>query len=196
MAENEKVYTPNPYIDLNGVFLWQYESAEKIKQIIKNKQAFLKENVEDFWNNWARDVFNIDTANTFGLELWGRFLGVGRPSYIDGGQTIDFTDEQYRTVIKGRLMLMMSNGSVPSINKYLNYLFPDKPAFVVDYHNMSISIVFYYTPTPAEEAVIKMDGFLPRPAGVEVDWGIVPPNEIFGFDGQELSTFDQGSFFA
>lgn len=194
MSQNEKIYNPNPQIDLNGVFLWQYESAEKIKQIIKNKQAFLKENVEDFWNNWIRDVFNIDTANTFGLELWGRFLGIGRPSYVDDDQTIDFTDEQYRTVIKGRLMLMISNGSVPSINRYLNYLFPDKPVFVIDYHNMSISIIFYYTPTPAEEAVIKMDGFLPRPAGVEVNYGIVPPDEVFGFDGQELSTFDQGTF--
>ena len=194
MSQNEKIYNPNPQIDLNGVILWQYESAEKIKQIIKNKQAFLKENVEDFWNNWIRDVFNIDTANTFGLELWGRFLGIGRPSYVDDDQTIDFTDEQYRTVIKGRLMLMISNGSVPSINRYLNYLFPDKPVFVIDYHNMSISIIFYYTPTPAEEAVIKMDGFLPRPAGVEVNYGIVPPDEVFGFDGQELSTFDQGTF--
>lgn len=193
---SNKVFNPNPDIDLNGCFLWQYESAEKLKKIIQNKQAFLNKNVKKFWEDWSNDVFNIDTANTFGLELWGRLLGVGRPSYVDGGQTVDFTDDQYRVVIKGRLLLMMSNGSIPSINKYLNYLFPDKPVFAVNYYNMRMSVVFYYTPTAAEMAIITLDGFLPRPAGVKVNYGIVPPDEVFGFDGQELSTFDNGSFLA
>ena len=163
---------------------------------MQNKQKFLKANVEDFWNNWLKDVFNIDTASTFGLNLWGRFLGVGRPSYMDGGVLVEFDDDQYRTVLKGRLMLMMSNGSVPEINKYINYLFPDKSTFVVDYQDMSVNIVFYYTPSSQEMAIIQLDGFLPRPAGVNVNYVFVPPDEVFGFYGQELSTFDNGSFLA
>lgn len=191
-----KTYEVKPYVDLNGVYLWQYEQAENVKKLIENKQKFLKENVEDFWDNWIKNVFNIDTADSFGLNIWGTILGVGRPSYVDNGQTIDFTDEQYRRVLKGRILLMLSNGSVNSINAYLNYLFPDKPVFAVDYYDMSLNIVFYYTPDASEMAVIQMDGFLPRPAGVEVNYVIIPPDEVFGFDGQELANFDNGAFLA
>ena len=180
--------------DLGNCYLWQYEQAEKLKKLLKGKRDFYKNAVTDFFESWTTNVFNIDTANTFGLNLWGSFVGVKRPEYISGGQTITFTDEQYRTVIKGRIMLMNSNGSVPSINQYLNYLFPGKSSFVVDYQNMSIQIIFYYTPTAEEMAIINLDGFLPRPAGVRVNYIIVPPEEVFGFDGLELSTFDQGSF--
>lgn len=193
---SDKVFEANPKIDLNDCYLWQYEQAEKLKKILQNKQAFLDKNVKQFWDDWVKNVFNIDTANTFGLELWGRFLGVGRPSYVDNGQTIDFTDEQYRTVLKGRVMLMMSNGSIPSINQYLNYLFPNKAVFVVDYFTMAINIVFYYTPTAAEMAIIQSEGFLPRPAGVKVNYVIIPPEEVFGFYGQEMAPFDQGTFLA
>ena len=192
----DKIFKPNTNIDLNLCYLWQYEQAPHEKKMLENKQKFLKENVEDFWSNWLTDVFNINTATTFGLNLWGRLLGVGRPTYIDNGVVVDFTDEQYRTVLKGRVMLMMSNCSIPEINKYLNYLFPNKSVFVVDYQNMSMKIVFYYTPTAQELAIAQLDGFLPRPAGVDVDYVIVPPDEVFGFDGQELSTFDNGTFLA
>lgn len=177
-------------------FLWQYDAAVNLKNLLKKKQAFYEKAVSAFWKQWTKDVFNIDTANTFGLNLWGGFLGVNRPTYIDDGQTITFTDDQYRTVIKGRLMLMNSNGSVPSINQYLNYLFPNKAVFVVDYNDMSINLVFYYTPTAEELAIINLDGFLPRPAGVNVNYRIIPPDEVFGFYGQDMAPMDQGSFLA
>lgn len=177
-------------------FLWQYDKAENLKNLLKKKQAFYEKAVSAFWKQWTEDVFNIDTAKTFGLNLWGGFLGVNRPSYIENGQTIIFTDDQYRTVIKGRLMLMNSNGSVPSINQYLNYLFPNKAVFVVDYQDMSINLVFYYTPTAEELAIINLDGFLPRPAGVNVNYRIIPPDEVFGFYGQDMAPMDQGSFLA
>lgn len=181
---------------LDDCFLWQYDAATKLKGLLSKKQAFYKKAVSDFWDKWTNTVFNIDTATTFGLNLWGEFLGVSRPEYIDQGQTIQFTDDQYRTVIKGRLMLMNSNGSVPSINQYLNYLFPNKAVFVVDYNDMSINLVFYYTPTAEELAIINLDGFLPRPAGVNVNYKIIPPDEVFGFYGQEMAPFDQGTFLA
>lgn len=192
---NNKVYKVDTNIPLGLCWLWQYDKAEKIKKILDGKNDFIKNNVSNFWENWQKTVFNINTADTFGLKIWGGFLGVERPTYTnETGETIVFTDDQYRTIIKGRLLLMMSNGSVHDINAYLNYLFPGKSVFCVDYHDMSINLVFYYQPTDEEIAIIKSDGFLPRPAGVLVNYIIVPPDEVFGFYGQELSTFDNGSF--
>ena len=192
---DDKVYKVDTSIPLGLCYLWQYDKASRLKSILDNKSDFVQKNVADFWEKWTREVFNINTAGTFGLNIWGSFLDVERPTYTDDtGATVVFTDDQYRTIIKGRLMLMMSNGSVHDINAYLDYLFPNKPVFCIDYHNMSISLIFYYTPSAEELAIIKSDGFLPRPAGVNVDYVIVEPDKVFGFDGQELSTFDNGTF--
>lgn len=188
-----KKYELVPTIDLNDCFLWQYDLASNLQQLMFNKQAFNSVNVSQFWNNFITNVFNIDTANTFGLELWGIVLGIKRPSYIDNGQTIIFSDDQYRVVIKGQLLLMNSNGSCHDINTYLEWLFSE-PIFVQDYFNMSITIVVFHTPTPEELAVLNMDGFLPRPSGVLVNLEVVSQTEVFGFYGQELSTFDNGAF--
>lgn len=65
--------------DMSPVVLWQYNDAERLKAIIANEQAFLDENVSSFYKDFNRDVLNITTANTFGLNVWGILLGVPRP---------------------------------------------------------------------------------------------------------------------
>ena len=66
--------------DMSPVVLWQYNDAERLKAIIANEQAFLDENVSSFYKDFNRDVLNITTANTFGLNVWGILLGVPRPN--------------------------------------------------------------------------------------------------------------------
>lgn len=66
--------------DMSPVVLWQYNDAERLKAIIANEQAFLDENVSSFYKDFNRDVLNIATANTFGLNVWGILLGVPRPN--------------------------------------------------------------------------------------------------------------------
>lgn len=194
MADN--IYQVDTTIDLNDCFLWQYDKATRLKYLLQAKQSWYNTNITGFWNDFLTNIFNINTANTFGINLWGKFLNVPRPSYVQDGQTITFTDDQYRLLIKGQLLLMNSNGSLASINDYLNYLFPNKAAFVIPYTTMAIRLVFYYNPTPDELAIIQATNFLPRPAGVEVDYVIFPADEIFGFDNTEMANFDNGSFFA
>lgn len=193
---SDKVFELDTDLNLGDCFLWQYDQAAKIKSLLQKKQSFCQKEITEFWNNWLTNVFNIDTANEFGLSIWGTFLDVQRPSYELNGEIVQFDDDQYRTLIKGRLMLMNSNGSIPSINAYLNYLFPGKAVFAVDYYDMSINLVFYYQPTEKEMAIIQSEGFLPKPAGVNIKYVIVPPDEVFGFDGQEMQTFDNGTFLA
>lgn len=66
--------------DLNPLILWQYLDAEKLKGIIAGQQQFMDDNVGGFFTDFNRDVLNIETANTFGLGVWGALLGVPRPS--------------------------------------------------------------------------------------------------------------------
>lgn len=190
-----KVYNPNPQIDFSDCVLWQYNNAPNIKAIIGSEQLFYNDNVYSFWTSWISDIFNINTAKTFGLNSWGAFLGVARPSYNKDGVETVFDDEQYRLLLMARLMIMNGNGSIHDINRYLNYLFPNRPVFVVDRYNMSIDIIFYYEPTPDEVAVITSPDFLPRPAGVLASYLFIPADKILGFTGSQLGTFDNGVFF-
>lgn len=181
--------------DLERAVLWQYENAPNLRALIAGEKSFSDTNSEQFWENWFNQIFAISTANNFGLNLWGKVLGVARPSYTNAaGAVVAFSDDMYRKLLLARLMLCNSNGSVSSINRYLAFMFPNKPVFVVNYYNMTIKIILYYEPSLEDLAVIKTEGFIPVPAGVLVDYVIVPPDKTFGFEESELTGFDTGTF--
>lgn len=210
--------------------LWQYSNASRLLALIDAEQSFVDANITGFWQNWYDDVFNIDTCNTFGLEVWGLILGVRRPYqdpanyhinkqnnfmlwnkddklwhvvYLKGaspqfvvgiqGEELDsrifVDDETYRLFLKARMFLYNSNGSMADINRYLEFLFPDKAVFATDGYDMSVTVVFYYTPGERDMALINSPDFLPLPAGVQLNTLIGDPKQTFGFDGQELATW-------
>lgn len=65
-------------IDLSRCRIWQYDNAPYLNEVMDLFDSFVKENGENFWKKWESNVFNLKTANTFGLEVWGRILGVER----------------------------------------------------------------------------------------------------------------------
>ena len=71
----------------DGVNIWQYANAKNLNAIINDELEFFNVNVNQFFTNWEKDVFNLITANTFGLNVWGKILGVPRPSVpaVNGG---------------------------------------------------------------------------------------------------------------
>lgn len=176
--------------------LWQYNNAEKLKKLIQACQDEFDGNTKEFWNNFYTNIFNLDTANAFGLSVWGVCLGIERPSYTYNGQTYVYTDDMYRLFLKSRTNFFAMDGSIYQFNRYMQFLFPGKPILVVDNLDMSFRVVFYYTPTAEEWLVLNNPEFLPRPSGVKLELVIIAPQSIFGFDGSELTGFDAGTFFA
>jgi hypothetical protein len=61
-------------IDLKKALLWQYDKAENIQGMFNLEQEFIDEYHTQFWEYWYRDVFNLDTANEFGLNVWSIIL--------------------------------------------------------------------------------------------------------------------------
>lgn len=182
-------------VNLLECLLWQYDKAERLKSLIQKCQDEFNGNVKDFWNNFYTNIFNLNTANTFGLSVWGILLGVERPTYISDGQTYSYSDDMYRLLLKSRSLLFRMDGSIYQMNRYIEYLFPNKPILVLDGLDMTIRLVFYYTPTAEELQVLNNPDFLPRPSGVEIKIEVINPLEIFGFDGSGLNGFDNGVFF-
>lgn len=59
---------------------------------------------------------------------------------------------------------------------------------------MTIRYVLEFRPTESEQVVLLNTKVLPRPAGVGYQINVIPPKTVFGFRGQNLSTFNHGTF--
>lgn len=63
-------------VDILQALLWQYNDATKLQALLQKKQEFLNAEYSEFWQNWITDVFDLRTANDFGLQVWAIILGV------------------------------------------------------------------------------------------------------------------------
>jgi hypothetical protein len=205
-------------VNLLAAILWQYEESERLKALAVAKQAWTVENQTNFWLGWYRDVFNIDTANAFGLSIWGRILNVrlgvdvapqnkvafgfgsvhknfNAPSNfgVDADRTQTLTVEQQRLVIKLRYFQLTSRGTIPEINRFLAIMFgAEGGAFVIDGHDMTMIYQFNFTPNSQLAFILDEYDLLPRPATVGVSWQS-QTSPVFGFGPHNLN-FNNGNF--
>lgn len=139
-------------VDLLQTILWQYNNAAKIQSLLQSKNEWYENYETDFWNDWYVNVFNLVTANEFGLSVWSIILGI--PLFInqsaDGDKPIwgfneeppinnyvnfdngNFTGqsdvaslsiEEQRLLLRLRYYQLVTRGAIPEINTFLNELF-------------------------------------------------------------------------
>jgi len=172
--------------ELTKVILWQYDNATNLIQIIEGLRLAYEHSTQDFWDSWADDVVDIDTANDYGLAVWGNLLGVKRPSLTVSGTATILSTALYRKIIKARFKLLGSNASIEAYCTYLGSIFNNRMR-VTDNKNMSMT--FTGVSLTAEESALVAQHpetvFL-FPAGVRE-----PSAEtygVFAFNGQQLNT--------
>ncbi|BBW41278.1 DUF2612 domain-containing protein [Citrobacter portucalensis] len=68
-------------LDLMKVLKWEYDQSPNLSNIFNLKQKWYDDNHQDFWTSWERDVFNLFTANDFGLNVWAIILNL--PLYTE-----------------------------------------------------------------------------------------------------------------
>lgn len=199
----------------------QYENSPIIQQLVDfYRQIFGVDIEEDFYNK----IWNIDTASTYGLDIWGRIVGIGRyltiPGQVDAfgfntgvddwtpfnnapfypeevsTETYRLDDDAYRRLILAKAMSNVFGRSCQEINYMLTQLFMDKGvAYVLDMGKMKMRYVFEFFLEPYEQAIVSESGVFGRPAGVDVEILQLPDNTYFGFFGSDFETFNQGVFF-
>ena len=201
-------------VDLLRCILWQYNDAERLQSLIKQKQEWLIDHHTDFWAWWVKNVFDLRTASDFGLAVWGIileesrevFMSAARPGYpafgfgeyrknfgksnfrrLHDGYT-KLALEQYRLLLQLRYFKLISRGTVSEINAFLKMLFQGQGrVFVLDPLDMSFAVyVFTFSPTSMQKFVLDDMDALPRPAGVGAQIRIVS-RQVFGFGPDHLN---------
>lgn len=197
-----RVASFNFVYDYSPVLLWQYSNSPKLKAIIDNEQKFINTAITQFCYESEMFLYKLDTCNADGLDLWGRLLGIQRP-VADG---VQFTDDQYRLLLKSRMLLINWDGSSYGLTRVIRGLFPEAVFRVVDNGNMIVNIDFASGVSESEKVVLSMGyvdevsgeyvyTFLPRPAGVEYNisyddtWATT-----LGFEGMTETTNMGGAY--
>lgn len=205
-------------VDLLKALLWEHDNAEGLKVLAQRKQDWYDLNQSQFWNDWRRDIFDVDTATEFGLAVWARILNIqlsvdvpdtrSKPAFGFGPNHKNFnngnfatfagtralTITQQRLVIKLRYFQLTSNGTVPEINEFLSLLFADQgKAFVVDSLDMTFATYFFtFTPNAQLREILEKFDLLSRPAAVGVRFQVqIKPS--WGFGPNHLN-FNRGNF--
>jgi hypothetical protein len=207
-------------VDLLAALLWQYNSATRLQSILQQKQDWYSENQTQFWTDWYTNVFNLATANEFGLNVWsiilnlplfvnsssdslskptfgfnaGYFKNFGRGNFSSRtGGTAALSLEIKRIALQLRYFQLCSSGTVPEINRFLAYVFRNYgKAFLLDGHDMTQSYVFEFTLTGDLQYLFENFDLLPRPAGVGSTWSD-STRRVFGFGAANLN-YNNGNF--
>lgn len=204
-------------VNLLQNILWQYNEATALQSLISDKEQFYLENHTQFWQNWIRDVFDLNTANDFGCSVWAIILGVplvvtpipdpdkiawgfGAPhvnfnngNFASSETGFGLTLEQKRLVLKLRYFQLITRGAAPEVNEFLAYLFGPGYVYMADGLNMQIRYVFSEPPPSALELVLESFDLLPRCTGVGVTVVIDGEADGWGF-GRYRTNFNNGNF--
>lgn len=205
--------------DINETVQSQYAASPHITNLVNAFWDALNPDadIELFYNK----VFNLDTAEGMGLDVWGRIVAIGReylttdttnpywgyklpeivdervqnfgnaPYYKKINGTVKLTDTAYRLYIFLKAMINIGDGTLASLNKMIKYLFPTDTVYVIHTDTMVLRLV---VESPISQADLDALLNLPwLPAGVNLEeYRIITPT--WGLEGQDLAVLDEGNF--
>jgi Protein of unknown function (DUF2612)/Concanavalin A-like lectin/glucanases superfamily len=149
-----------PPFDYWKTVISQYGNSSAVTQLLTNFFQYVDQtaNLDSFFDN----IWNIDTAQGAGLDLWGRIIGVIRTVFVPSsnkyfgfeeattisadpfnvspffsGQPLTnnfaLSDTAFRLLLLAKALSNISDGSIKSINQILINLFPGRGnAYAVD----------------------------------------------------------------
>lgn len=200
----------------------QYGASPHIRGIVEAFASAIDPNADI--NLFYKKVFDLDTAEGVGLDVWGLIVGVPRimrielsdyfgfnGSYLQPfgqapfyesdhlGNCYTLSDTAYRRLIYYKALSNISESTAESQNRLLANLFADEVAaghklYITPVGVMKIRATFEFLLDSVDYAMFRAYGLLNRGAGVGWEFYQIQPAETFGFDGSGLQPFNQGVF--
>lgn len=137
--------------NIDATLISQYAQSPVLTALIDNLAAYFDQSAN--WDNFYQYVWNIDTAQNWGLDFWGKVLGVSRyltiPTtatylgfegsggtasgaafdvgvFFDGAtatQTYALPDPDYRTLLYAKAFANICRCCIPVLNQLMRMLF-------------------------------------------------------------------------
>ncbi|MDN6042118.1 MAG: DUF2612 domain-containing protein [Acetobacter orientalis] len=187
--------------DVQKTVLSQYSCAPTLNALIEAWNQTL--DPTRLIETWFTNIWNLDTAQGYGLDVWGRIVGVERvltlstdsffgfaepqdltlqpfnaAPWYSGTQTTSnyrLSDEAFRQLINAKALANITDGSITSLNAILMTLFAGQgDVWVADTGTMTLTYTFNFAPSAVQVSLIQSSGVLMRPAGVRVIYAIKP----------------------
>lgn len=145
---------PISTFDVFDTVISQYANSPTLTLLCQNLQQYFDQTAN--FSNLFDMIWNVDSAQGYGLDVWGRIVGVSRtltvassvffgfdqqsptvdtfgpaggsPFYIGVPSTSNYalTDQAYRQLIFAKAFANICDGSIPAINQILMSLFPNR----------------------------------------------------------------------
>lgn len=183
-----------PAFDFWVTVISQYANSPILTTLISNFYQYIDQtqNLDSFFDL----IWNVLTAQGYGLDVWGRIVGVSRtfqspsttknlgfdeatvvnadpwnqsPFYSGPSlqSTFSLSDTDFRRLILAKAAFNITDGSIPSINQLLLNLFPNRGnCYVTDDGNMAMTYTFNFVLSTQEIGMLFQSGVLPKPTGV------------------------------
>ena len=208
-------------IDYESTIISQYGNSPVICALIKGMNEWIdpRQDFQTFFDL----CWNVDTAVGFGLDIWGRIVGINRQldlpdfegcfgfqniGHVNDFQNFGFgtfykrsrvspyiqADSEYRKMILAKAMANISQCSAPAINQLLQNIFPGRGRiYCNDLGGMSFKITSEFNLTPIDQKYFDL-GIVPHPAGVEMTVEVIGDYVGFSEMGVGAFPFNEGTF--
>lgn len=176
-------------------FMKQYATSPVMVAMMTDFNEWIDPSVD--LDNFYQYVWNVLTAVGFGLDIWGRIVGVPRtitltppPDYFGfeealpgsfpfnqqpfyagptSGTLFALSDPAYRVLILTKALANICAFTAPAINALLAFMFAGRGScYVLDLGGMAAEYVFNFTLETWEQAVLLQASLMPRPAGIAI----------------------------
>ncbi len=161
-------------VNLRDAILWQYNDAGRLEILLNEKNLWYINNQTQFWEDWYNNVFNLLTANPFGLSVWSIILdqplSVGLPpdpldktifgfneipeintylnfensNFSNYSSSVILTTEEKRLVLRLKYYKLISRGASPDTNKFLKDLFLENYGACFILDNLDMSMTYIF----------------------------------------------------
>jgi hypothetical protein len=171
-------------VDILSALDWQRSNAKGLVTLAKSIQQWMKDNHCKFWDDWQVDVFDLNTANDFGLSVWSRILDV--PLFgedLPSDNPIVLTTEQKRIMLKLKAFIISSNSSTYEINLKLKEILGGIKLVALDNLDMTYQYLIFDNDIIDFVQTLLKYKLLPAPNSVSVIVTITPGGLPFGFLG-------------
>lgn len=182
-------------LNVEQTIISQYGNSSTIGQLIQ----FMNENIDPSADidNFYNLIFDVSTANLFGLSIWSRIVGIPQSLIAQLGTYLEDADT-FRSLILLKALSNISRVSAPSINQLLqNWLGGgDVRAYVTDNGGMQMVYIFEFALTATQRLILTSSGIFLRPAGVLVSI-VASSFPVFGFEEMGSTwawPFEQATF--